>query len=209
MCGTGAEVALVPRCGRSCVIVVVVAVVSRRERRVACMSIPRHALMRDVGPLLSSRDRGRGCCWHPQLVVVTTHSRDCDRWSLVTCISPRYGVARFCAMLGCWSWRGQRRGVQPAPPVHHVATRDCGHCGGGWCVWQASAVPALRASVRRQSVARQRQRWWGVQRLPLLVIRRCAIVDAIVGRWSCMRHWLWHTSGDPVSRASARRWGVA
>ena len=64
MCGTGAEVALVPCCGWSCV-VVVVAVVSRRERRVVCMSIPRHALMCDIGPLLSSRDRGRGAAGTP------------------------------------------------------------------------------------------------------------------------------------------------
>ena len=61
MCGTGAEVALVPRCRRSCVVVIVIAVVfivvaSRRERRVAHTSIPCHTLTRDVGPLLNSKD---------------------------------------------------------------------------------------------------------------------------------------------------------
>ena len=136
---------------------------------------------------------------------MTAHSRDRDCWSLVARVSPRFGVARFCVTLGCWSGQGQRRGVQLAPLVHCVAMhnrdRDC--CSGGWRMWHASTDPTSHASARRRCVAQWRQRWWGVQRTPLLVVQWRTIADATVGRW------LWCTSGDPVSRASAQPWGVA
>jgi hypothetical protein len=187
MCSTGASVALVPRSRRSRVVVVVVAVAyvvvaSRRERRVVRTSIPCHALTCDVGPLLSSKDRGRGRSWHPRLVVVTAHSCNCDRWSLVARVSPRFGIVHFCATLGRWSWWGQRRGVQLAPPVHCVVARDCDCdcCGGGWHVWRASADPASCASVRCRSVAQWRQRWeaqWAPQVVSVLP-RAIAIMAA-------------------------------